>query len=91
MRNYTAAFSLPELFWFSAVAGTHSRGLDGVFKRYMITPCLLKIKEVCLEVGIVLDAYNYIFRGSARGIMFLARAASAVLDTCTLLPIFAVK
>lgn len=84
-------FFLPELLWLSAVAGTHSKGLAGVFKRCVINPCLLKIKEVCLEVGTIVNAYNHIFSGSAGGIVLLAVAASSVLGACTLLPELAVK
>lgn len=70
------------------MAGTHSRELAGVFKRCMINFHLLKVKEVCLEVGTVVNAYNCIFRGFVREIMFLAIATFSVLDTCILFPIF---
>lgn len=33
--------------------------------------CLLKIKDISLEVGTVVNACNHVFRDSARGIMFL--------------------
>lgn len=71
-------FFLPELFWLSAVAGTHSRRWAGLFKRYMISLCLLKIRDISLEVGTVVHVYKHIFRGSARGIMFLAVALQRV-------------
>lgn len=77
-------FFLPKLFWLSSVAGTHSTGLAGVFKRCMINLCLLKIKDVCLEVRAVVNAYDHIFRGSVWEIMFLAIA----IPVCWILAFF---